>query len=259
VAELHNNVGALILLAIKAEKVSIFMEKSLKALQLDYVDQYLIHAPFGLDSQSDDDPIPIKDGEVVMDKNVNLEAVWAAMEDLVKAGKTKSIGLSNFDPGQIERIVKIAKVPVAVLQVEMHVYFQQKELREICTKHDIKVCAYSPLGSPGRKDFYNKLGLQFQENGLLAEPIVKKIATKYAKSPSQICLRFLVQLGVIAIPKSTNEQRLKENIEIFDFKLNAGEMFELQSLDKGASGRVLDFNFLPGIQKHPEFPKDMKH
>jgi alcohol dehydrogenase (NADP+) len=102
---------------MKKEKVDHFFEKSLSSLQLDYVDLYLIHAPFGLDSKSDDDPIPMKNGEVVLDPETNLEAIWKAMESLVQNGKVKSIGISNFDETQIQRIVKVAKVPPTVLQV----------------------------------------------------------------------------------------------------------------------------------------------
>lgn len=122
------------------------------------MDLYLIHVPFGLDSSGENDPIPISNGKVVIDSRTKLEAVWASMEAVVRNGKAASIGLSNCDSSQIERIVRVAKVPPACLQVEGHVYFQQKELRATCARHGISVCAYSPLGSPGRGDFYQNFG-----------------------------------------------------------------------------------------------------
>jgi len=238
-------------------KVSHFLNISLENLQLDYVDLYLIHCPFGLDSKSDDDPIPIKDGKVVIDYSTNLEGVWNSMEKQVAIGKAKSIGISNFDESQIERIVKIAKIPPANLQIELHAYSQQKTLRAVCIKHGISVCAYSPLGSLGIKEFYKSMGRDWEAKlNMLNDPLVLEIASRYGKTAAQVLLRFLVQLGVVVIPKSTNATRLKQNIQVFDFHLGNDEMKALEALDKGSEGRTFNFpSFLPGIEKHPEYPK----
>jgi aldehyde reductase len=141
------------------EKVDHFLNLSLTNLGFDWVDLYLIHVPFGVNSSSEADPLPMKDGQVVLDLDTNLEGIWSAMEDTVRHGKAGSIGVSNFDSGQINRVMKMAKIPVSVLQVELHAYFQQQELRSTCEQWDISIMAYSPLSSPGRGDFYKQIGL----------------------------------------------------------------------------------------------------
>lgn len=142
------------------EKVGHFVQLQLEALQLDYLDLYLIHAPIGFKYSNDTELVPKgQDGKIAIDMSTNLEAIWTEMEAQVNSGKIKSIGVSNFNSKQIERIVKIAKVPLSNIQVELYVYFQQKALRETCAKHNITVCAYGPLGSPGRGALYASRGV----------------------------------------------------------------------------------------------------
>ncbi|CAL8137516.1 unnamed protein product [Orchesella dallaii] len=236
------------------EKVPHFLNKSLSSLQLSYIDLYLIHTPFGLQYVDDETRFPTKDGAALIDLTTDLVAIWKALEVEVDAGRVKSLGISNFNGEQAQRIVNIARHKPVNNQVELHAYFQQKELREICKKLGISVCAYAPFGSPGRKTFYAARGVQFESNGLLEDPTVARIANKYGKTSAQILLRFLTQQGVIVIPKSVNPTRIQQNIQVFDIQLSPEEIKELEALDQGDAGRTFTFSVFRGIQNHPEFP-----
>ena len=162
----------------RPQDVEKFLRKSLTKLKLDYADLYLIHFPVGMIGKHDDDVFPLDErGNFVLDMKTDLIALWKvtssmsrmsrcrrsprfidfletqAMEEMVDKGLAKSIGVSNFSSEQIERIVRSARIKPANLQVEMHAQFQQKKLREVCKRHGITVCAYAPLGSPGRGSF----------------------------------------------------------------------------------------------------------
>lgn len=237
--------------AMHPDRVSRFLKASLERLQLDYVDLYLIHWPLAVKYVSDEELIPMKDGKFLMDPSSDLEAVYKSMELEVDAGRAKTIGLSNFTPAQMDRIMKIARIAPANNQIEVHAYFQNKEWIEACKKHNITVCAYGPLGSPGRAS-YNFNGLTYYIPPLFEDKKVVEIATKHGKTPAQVLLRFITQLGVAVIPKSTNAERLKQNIEVLNFELTASEMKELEALDKGETCR--SFTSLPGMKDHPECP-----
>jgi len=246
--------------AINTKRVETFLERSLKNLRLNYVDLYLIHTPFGLEFGEDKNPLVFKDGLIAFDTSPEskLEDVWKVMEKQVDLGKVRSIGISNFDESQVERIVKVARIPPANLQVELHAYLQQKSLRSTCEKYGIKITAYSSLGSLGRKNWYESIGINFKPLTILEDPVVAKIAGRNGKSSAQILLRFLVQQGIAVIPKSSSASRLQENFKILDFELSRGDMALLEGLDKGDAGRTLKFEFLPGIINHPEFPENLK-
>ncbi|XP_012268795.1 aldo-keto reductase family 1 member A1 [Athalia rosae] len=231
--------------------VDKWIKRSLKDLQLDYLDLYLIHTPFSFEEVGEELHPVDKNGEIKLDKSTNHLQVWAEMEKQVAAGRTKAIGLSNFNMEQINKVLTVTKVPIANLQIELHVYFQQRELVEYCKKNGITVTAYSPLGSRGLVKLMGKVD---SLPDLLANPVVLKIGERRKKTPAQILLRYTLQRGIAAIPKSTNPERLKKNIDLFDWELTAEDTDELDALDQGSSARICDFGFFKGIKNHPEFP-----
>jgi len=187
-----------------------------------------------------------------MDVNTDHVAIWKAMEQQVDDGLTKAIGISNFNKQQITRILENARIPPCSLQIELHAYHQQNELVDFCKKYNIVVTAYSPLGNPGLTNFLNKFGKKVELPNILKNPTVNAIAVKYNKTPAQILLKHIVQRGICAIPKSTNPERLRQNIDIFGFTLDEEDMSAMNSLDQGV--RLLDFSLFNGIKDHPEYP-----
>ncbi|KAK0182931.1 hypothetical protein PV327_001015 [Microctonus hyperodae] len=231
--------------------VEKWIKKSLKALQLNYLDLYLIHTPFTFEEVGDELHPFDENGNIKIDSSTNHITIWAEMEQQVLVGRTKAIGLSNFNIDQINRILSIAQQPISNLQIELHAYFQQSSLVQFCNDKNIIVTAYSPLGSRG---FVNLLGKESVIPNIMENDVVVKIAKKHDKSPAQVALRFINQKGIVAIPKSTNSTRIKENIDIFNFQLDSEDMEALTALDQGSAARICDFSFLKGIKNHPEFP-----
>ena len=186
------------------------------------------------------------------------------MEEQVDAGRTKTIGLSNYNISQVETVLKGARIKPANLQVELHVYLQQRQLVDFCHKNGITVVAYSPLASPGYNKFLKQLGREYdylnnwikcftdqfnfcrerQLPDILGDAVVAKISKKHSKTPAQIVLRFLIQRGIAPIPKSVTEKRVKENIAVFDFALSDSDIKELLGLDVGEKARVCNFKLL---------------
>jgi len=180
------------------------VESSLEKLQLDYIDLYLLHVPR-----------PGAKGR---------HQAWLGLQDCLKQGKVKSIGLSNFSPNAIEALMKEDGVDTlpAVNQIEFHPFQQQKKLLDYCKSKGIVVVAYSPL-SQGKR---------------LQDPVILKIAQKTNKTPAQVALRWCLQKDVVIIPKSDREERIKENAEIFGWSLDQVDMEAIDSLDEGQKGNI---------------------
>ncbi|KAK9883005.1 hypothetical protein WA026_001218 [Henosepilachna vigintioctopunctata] len=241
----------------RSRDVEKFLNMSLERLKMNYVDLYLIHMPFSFFGDEESyAPLKDNDGSVQLDVNANIVETWGEMEQQVEKGRTRSIGLSNFNMEQVERICKSCKIVPSVLQVELHAYLQQKELVEKCKELGIVVTAYSPLGSPGaNQHFSSKYNYTIDDfPDILGHPTVQNLAQKYSKSAGQILLRHSIQRGIVVIPKSLNPNRIKDNINIFDFGLFDQDVQALDALDRGERGRIFDFLFFKGVELHPEYP-----
>ncbi|XP_048774354.2 aldo-keto reductase family 1 member B7-like [Ostrea edulis] len=199
--------------------------KSLRSLNCGYVDLYLIHWPFGF--EDGDVCFPRGDDGKVKFSDHDYMDVWKGMEKLVDEGLVKSIGLSNFNKSQIERVLQNCRIKPGNLQIEVHPYMSNKKLIDFCSANGISVTAYAPLGNPNRTWAGDTDPIVFEE------PLLKTIAEKKNKTVAQVCLRFLLQRNIIVIPKSVTPHRIKENFDILDFKLTDDEMKSIWSMDKG--------------------------
>jgi len=243
-------------IALRRDDVEEFLTRSLADLQMNYVDLYLVHSPMGFKRPENLDDVFPKDDKGVFqfDNTTNLEEVWKVMEAMVDAGLTKSIGVSNFNSQQIQRILNIARIKPVNLQVECHAYFQQKPLREFCKSNGITVCAWAPIGSPNREAVLKARGMPTKGlPKLLEDRVVGNVAKKHNKTPAQILLKFLIHEDVVVIPKSGNPERIKQNFELFDFELDPADVKSLRDVDTGA--RLSDSSMFgkEGLD-HPEYP-----
>ncbi|RZB41004.1 Aldo ket red domain containing protein, partial [Asbolus verrucosus] len=248
---------------VHPDRVEYFMKQSLSNLQLEYVDMYLIHFPVGcLHEEGNLLPPRDENGICKFEPKTDHGAVWRKMEEQVDAGRTKHIGLSSYNISQIETILKIARIKPENLQIEVHVNLQQRKLVDFCHKNGITVVAFSPLGSPMHNEKMKKFTKDFKERQLpdmLGDPTINKIAQKYSKSAAQVMLRFLLQLGVGAIPKSVTPQRIRDNFDVFDFVLSDEDMATLTNLEIGEEARIGDWAALTGAHDHPDYPFKNKY
>ncbi|HCN58461.1 MAG TPA: aldo/keto reductase [Exiguobacterium sp.] len=179
------------------EQTLAAFETSLTKLGVDYVDLYLIHWP-------------MPDEDLYMD-------TWRALEQLYRDGKTKAIGVSNFHIPHLTRVLEEGTVVPVVNQIELHPFLSQEAIREFCQKNGIVVEAWSPL---------------MKGRDALTEPVITEIAARHGKTPAQVVLRWHLQHGIIAIPKSVTPSRIQENLDIFEFMLSPDDMQQIDQLNR---------------------------
>lgn len=180
------------------ERAKQAFERSLQRLQLDYLDLYLIHQPFG-----------------------DVHGAWRAMEELYRAGRIRAIGVSNFHPDRVMDLIVHNQVVPAVNQIETHPFNQQIDTQKFLAENHVQIESWGPFAEGKNNIFQNELLLS--------------IAIKYDKSVAQIILRWLTQRGVVAIPKSVRKERIVENFNIFDFEFSPEDMDAIVTLDTKAS------------------------
>lgn len=174
------------------------IDESLRKLQTDYLDLLLIHQPFN-----------------------DYYGTWRAMEEALRAGKLRAIGVSNFYPDRLVDLCQFVDVKPMVNQVETHVFQQQRQAHEYMQKYGVQHMAWGPFAE-GRNDFFSN-------------PLLNEIGAKYGKSAAQVALRFLLQSDVVVIPKSVHKERMEQNMAVFDFALKPEDMAAIQKLDEGES------------------------
>lgn len=180
------------------EKAGASIKESLRKLQTEYIDLLLVHQPFG-----------------------DYYGTYRAMEEAYKAGTVKAIGVSNFYPDRFIDLASFAEIKPAVNQVETHVFQQQRVAREYMHKFGTQIMSWAPFAE-GKNDYFGN-------------PVLKEIGGAYGKTAAQVALRFLIQNGVVVIPKSTHKARMSENIAVFDFALSDDDMKRIEVLDTGES------------------------
>ena len=180
------------------EKAKASIEESLNKLRTDYLDLLLIHQPFN-----------------------DYYGTYRAMEEAYRAGKMRALGVSNFYPARFIDLEEFCEVKPAVNQMETHVFHQQVQIREVMKKYGTRLESWGPFAE-GR-------------NGFFDNEVLKAVGAQYGRTAAQVALRFLVQQGIIAIPKSTHRERMVENFNIFDFELSPQDMKAIAALDRGES------------------------
>ncbi len=173
-------------------------ERSLNKLKLDYLDLYLIHQPYN-----------------------DVYGAWRAMEELHRAGRIRAIGVSNFYPDRLVDFVLHNEITPAVNQIEIHPFHQQADAQAILQEYKIQAEAWGPFAEG--------------KNGLFTNELLKSIGQKHGKSIAQVVLRWLIQRGVVAIPKSVRKERMAENFAVFDFELDQGDLEAIATLDQKIS------------------------
>lgn len=193
------------------EKTITSFEKTLANLGTDYLDLYLIHMPYG-----------------------DYHGSWRAMEELLKAGRVKAIGVCNFLPDRLLDLILSHEVMPAVNQIELHPFCQQKALQHLMAQYQIQPMAWAPFAEG--------------QNGIFQNPELAAIGQKYGKTPAQVILRWLRQSKIVAIPKSVHEERIRQNYDVDDFILTKEDMSTIEGMDTGRS-LILDVPSLSEVRR----------
>lgn len=180
------------------EKTKAAFDRSMERLQLDYLDLYLIHQPYG-----------------------DVYGAWRAMEELYREGRIRAIGVSNFYPDRVMDFIVHQEVVPAVNQIETHPFHQQVETQKFLKENNVQIESWGPFAEGKNNIFHNE--------------ILSSIAAKHGKTVAQVILRWLTQRDVVVIPKSVRKERMAENFQIFDFELDASDMESIATLETGAS------------------------
>lgn len=180
------------------EKAKQGIDDSLRKLGLDYLDLYLLHQPYG-----------------------DVAGAWRALEEAQQAGKIRSIGVSNFAPDQLINLELMSNVKPAVNQIEVSPWYQEKDEVNFAQSQDVQVEAWAPFAEG--------------QHGIFTDPTIAAIGEKYGKTNGQVILRWLLQRGIVAIPKSVHKERMEENFDVFDFELSDEDMATMAGLDKDES------------------------
>lgn len=187
------------------EKAKASLDESLRKLQMAYIDLVLIHQPFG-----------------------DYYGTWRALEEYYKAGKIRAIGVSNFYPDRLVDLASFNAILPMVNQVETHVFNQQIEAKKVSDEYGIQLESWGPFAE-GKNDFFTN-------------PILTTIGAKYGKSAAQVGLRYLIQRGIVVIPKTVHQERMRQNFDVFDFNLSDEDMAEILTLDQGESLFINHYN-----------------
>ncbi|KAF7491926.1 Aldo-keto reductase family 1 member B10 [Sarcoptes scabiei] len=228
----------------RKDRVPLCMKQILEDLNLTYLDLTLIHWPMCL-KQTDETEWPADENDKLIEGDCDFIEAYQSLENLVDQGLTRSIGVSNFNEEQIERLLKVARIVPVCNQVESTPYLSQESLRAFCAERSILLTAYSPLGNPGSTFFPPG----FIKKDLLNDPLVLRLAEKYKKNAGQILLRYHIDRGMMVMAKSTNPERIKSNIDLFDFELDRSEIEELSALNQNY--RTLEFHRGTFMKNYP--------
>jgi len=219
----------------RPEHVRAACERSLRDLQLDELDLYLIHFPIALKFVPFEERYPPEwffdpnaDSPCLEPEAVPIHETWQAMEELVTAGLVKEIGVCNFGVSLLRDLLASAKIPPAVLQVELHPYLTQEKLLRFCRESGIAVTGFSPLGAQS----YFSLNMAEQGESVLESEPVRRIAAAHNRTSAQVVLRWGVQRGTAVVPKTSRVERMRENLAIDDFSLTADEMAAISALNR---------------------------
>src|SRR5690349_1805534 len=203
----------------RPERVKPAFEASLRKLQLDYADLYLIHTPFSFQPGDEQDPRDVN-GNVIYDKGVTLLDTWRALESLVDEGRCKAIGLSDVSLDQVKEIFDAARIKPAVVHVESHPYLPQWDLLEYCRKNGVVLQAFAALGHSSRPN-------------LLEDPVITAIAERVNKTPAQVLLAWAIQRGTALLTTSKTPTRIKENFEVSTLPQDA-----MREMSEGIKSRI---------------------